>query len=57
MASEVAKNWKYDKMVDVYFFGILLREIAALQLAFVGYKTPEQMHNVWNGDECPQMQR
>lgn len=57
MAPEVAKNWKYDKMVDVYSFGILLWEIAALRPAFVEYETPEQMQNVWNGDERPPMQQ
>mmetsp|Transcript_39687 Transcript_39687/g.45206 ORF Transcript_39687/g.45206 Transcript_39687/m.45206 type:complete len:558 (-) Transcript_39687:135-1808(-) len=57
MAPEVAKNWKYDKMVDVYSFGILLWEIAALRPAFPQYETPEQMKNVWNGDERPPTER
>lgn len=57
MAPEVAKNWKYDKMVDVYSFGILLWEIIALKAAFAKYETPEQMTDVWNGDERPPLEQ
>jgi serine/threonine protein kinase len=55
MAPEVAKGWQYDKMVDVYSFGILLWEIAALQPAFPNHQTRDQMHRVWSGDERPPM--
>ncbi len=53
MAPEVAKGWQYDKMVDVYSFGILLWEIAALQAAFPNHQTRDEMHRVWSGDERP----
>jgi hypothetical protein len=53
MAPEVAKGWHYDKMVDVYSFGILLWEIVALQYAFPKCKTREDMHPVWSGDKRP----
>jgi hypothetical protein len=55
MAPEVAKGWQYDKTVDVYSFGILLWEIAALQPAFADKVTREQMHEVWSGDQRPPM--
>ena len=55
MAPEVAKGWQYDKMVDVYSFGILLWEIVALRPAFANYTTTDDMHQVWSGDERPPM--
>lgn len=53
MAPEVAKGWQYNKTVDVYSFGILLWEIAALQPAFAKRITKDDMHEVWSGDERP----
>jgi len=55
MAPEVAKGWKYDRLVDVYSFGILMWEICALQPAFANCHTNEDMHSVWNGDVRPPM--
>ena len=55
MAPEVAKRERYNTLVDVFSFGILLWEICSLEKPFDGYSEQRHFNSVILGHHRPRM--